>query len=113
MLRLQSFFADTPYELARDLELHYQNVLFIVFKLLGFYVQVEYHTSRGRIDLVLQTEKYIYVMEFKLEGSAEEALAQIDEKQYALPFASDPRILYKVGVNFNNQLRGIEKWLVR
>lgn len=113
MLRLQSFFADTPYELARDLELHYQNVLFIVFKLLGFYVQVEYHTSRGRIDLVLQTEKYIYVMEFKLEGSAEEALAQIDEKQYALPFAADPRILYKVGVNFNNQLRGIEKWLVR
>lgn len=50
--RLQSFFADTPYELVRDLELHYQNVLFIVFKLVGFYVKAEYHTSQGRIDLV-------------------------------------------------------------
>ena len=54
--RLQSFFADTPYELIRDLELHYQNVLFIVFKLIGFYVKAEYHTSEGRIDLVLQTD---------------------------------------------------------
>lgn len=49
--RLQSFFADTPYELVRDLELHYQNVLFIVFKLVGFYVKAEYHTSQGRIVL--------------------------------------------------------------
>ena len=89
--RLQSFFADTPYELVRDRELHYQNVLFIVFKLIGLYVKAEYHTSQGRIDLALQTDKYIYVMEFKLEGSAEEALRQIEEKQYALPFASDKR----------------------
>ncbi|MDC7150993.1 PD-(D/E)XK nuclease domain-containing protein, partial [Parabacteroides johnsonii] len=89
--RLQSFFADTPYELARQLELHYHNVLFIVFKLVGFYTQVEYHTSRGRVDLVLKTNDYIYVMEFKLEGTAQEALKQINEKQYALPFASDPR----------------------
>ena len=112
MQRLQSFFADTPYELARDLELHYQNVLFIVFKLMGFFTQVEYHTSQGRIDLVLKTDKYIYVMEFKLEGTAEEALKQIKEKNYALPFASDPRKLYKVGVNFNNEIRGIERWKV-
>ena len=113
MQRLQSFFVDIPYELARDLELHYQNVLFIVFKLLGFYTQVEYHTSKGRVDLVLQTEEAIYIMEFKLEGTAEDALRQIEEKQYALPFASDPRKLYKVGVNFSNALRGIEKWEVK
>ena len=81
--RLQSFFADTPYELIRDQELHYQNVLFIVFKLIGLYVKAEYHTSQGRIDLVLQTDKFIYVMEFKLEGTAEEALSQINEKNYA------------------------------
>ena len=111
--RLQSFFADTPYELARDLELHYQNVLFIVFKLLGFYVQAEYHTSQGRIDLVLKTQDYIYVMEFKLDGTAEEALQQIEDKQYALPFATDPRKVYKVGVNFNNEIRNIEKWLIK
>ena len=111
--RLQSFFADTPYELARDLELHYQNVLFIVFKLLGFYVQAEYHTSQGRIDLILKTQDYIYVMEFKLDGTAEEALQQIEDKQYALPFATDPRKVYKVGVNFNNEIRNIEKWLIK
>ena len=110
--RLQSFFADTPYELARQLELHYQNVLFIVFKLVGFYTQVEYHTSRGRVDLVLKTNDYIYVMEFKLEGTAQEALKQINEKQYALPFASDPRKLFKIGINFSNELRNIEEWII-
>lgn len=110
--RLQSFFADTPYELVKDLELHYQNVLFIVFKLAGFYVKVEYHTSQGRVDLVLQTDQYIYVMEFKLEGTAEEALRQINEKQYALPFAADGRKLFKIGVNFSNNTRNIERWLV-
>lgn len=110
--RLQSFFADTPYELIRDQELHYQNVLFIVFKLIGFYVKAEYHTSQGRIDLVLQTDEFIYVMEFKLEGSAEEALRQINEKNYAQPFAADPRKLFKIGINFSNQTRNIERWIV-
>ena len=110
--RLQSFFADTPYELARDLELHYQNVLFIVFKLIGFYVKVEYHTSEGRIDLVLQTDKFIYVMEFKLDGTAEEAIKQINEKHYALPFEADGRRLFRIGVNFSSETRNIEKWIV-
>ncbi|WP_291529313.1 ATP-binding protein [Bacteroides sp. UBA939] len=110
--RLQSLFSDTPYELVRDLELHYQNVLFIVFKLVGFYVKAEYHTSAGRIDLVLQTDKFIYVMEFKLDGTAEEALQQINEKQYARPFEHDSRQLFKIGVNFSAKTRNIEKWLV-
>ena len=92
--RLQSFFANTTYEVIREQELHYENVLFIVFKLVGFYTQVEYHTSKGRIDLVLQTDKLIYVMEFKLDGTAEEALQQIHDKHYALPFASDGRKLF-------------------
>lgn len=95
--RLRSFFADTPYELIRDLELHYQNVLFIVFKLVGFYVKAEYHTSEGRIDLVLQTDKFVYVIEFKLDGTAEDALRQINEKHYALPFeAGGNRRLFKI-----------------
>ena len=111
--RLQSFFADTPYELARDLELHYQNVLYIVFKLIGFYVQAEYHTSEGRIDLVLQTDRYVYIMEFKLDGTAEEALQQIEDKHYALPFATDSRQVFCVGVNFSNRTRNIERWLVK
>ena len=58
---LQSFFADTPYKMVRELELHCQNILFIVFKLVGFYVKVEYHTVRGRVVLVLQTDRFIYV----------------------------------------------------
>ena len=110
--RLQSFFADTPYELVRELELHYQNVLFIIFKLVGFYTQAEYHTSEGRVDLVVKTTDYIYVMEFKLNGTAEEALRQIEERQYALPFASDPRQVFKIGVNFSSVTRNIERWLV-
>ena len=107
-----------PYEVIagqkpeRDTELHYRNVLFIVFKLVGLYTQVEYHTSQGRIDLVLKTDRYIYVMEFKLNGTAEEALRQIEERQYALPFASDPRQVFKIGVNFSSVTRNIERWLV-
>ena len=112
MERLQSFLADCPYEMARDIELHYQNVLFIVFRLAGLYTQVEYHTSQGRIDLVLQTKDYVYVMEFKLDGSAEDAMAQIEEKQYALPFAADSRKVYKIGVNFSSLTRNIDRWVV-
>jgi hypothetical protein len=110
--RLSSLFADTPYELVKDLENHYQNVLFIVTKLMGFYVKAEYHTSEGRIDMVLQTDDYTYVMEFKLNGTAEEALAQINDKNYALPFAVDDRKLVKVGVNFSSETRNIERWII-
>jgi hypothetical protein len=111
--RLSSLFADTPYELVRDLENHYQNVLFIVTKLMGFYVKAEYHTSEGRIDLLLQTDAYTYVMEFKLDGTAEEAMQQIEEKNYAQPFAADRRTLVKVGVNFSSTTRNIERWIVK
>jgi len=112
MFRLQSFFCDIPYELTRELELHYQNVLFIVFRLLGFYTCVEYHTSRGRIDMVVKTDRYIYVMEFKLDGSAEDAMKQINDKGYATPFVSDSREVIKIGVNFSNEIKGIEKWII-
>lgn len=110
--RLRSFFSDTTYEVIRLQELHYSNVLYIVFKLLGFYTQVEYHTSNGRIDLVLQTPDYIYVMEFKLNGTAEEALTQINDKGYALPFEKDSRTIYKIGVNFSAETRNIDRWVV-
>ncbi len=113
MERLQSFLADCPYELAKDIELHYQNVLFIVFRLAGLYTKVEYHTSRGRIDLVLQTDSYVYVMEFKLDGNAEQAMQQIEDKQYALPFAKDSRKVYTIGVNFSSETRNIDKWIVK
>ena len=110
--RLKSFLADTPYELISEQERHYQNVLFIIFKLVGFYTEVEYHTSEGRVDLVLKTNDYIYIMEFKLNGSAEEALQQIHDEHYAQPFQSDKRKIFKIGVNFSSKTRNIEKWIV-
>ena len=113
MERLRSFLADCPYEMARDVELHYQNVLFIVFRLAGLYTRVEYRTSRGRIDMVVQTADYVYVMEFKLDGSAEQALQQIEEKQYALPFATDSRRVFSIGVNFSSETRNIDRWIVK
>ena len=110
--RLKGFFADIPYEMQRDIEVHYQNVLFIVFKLMGFYTEVEYRTAAGRVDLVLKTDSYIYVMEFKLNGTAEQAIEQIESKGYAEPFAADGRKVVKAGVGFSKAQKTIEKWIV-
>ena len=110
--RLKSFFADTPYELVKKLENHYQNVLYILCKLLGVYVRAEYHTSAGRIDLVLQTRDYTYVLEFKLDGTAEEALEQIMDKSYSLPFDTGTTRVFRIGLNFSSETRNIEKWVM-
>jgi len=110
--RLRTLFADTPYELVRDLENHYQNVLWLLFKLMGFYTQAEYHTSDGRIDLVVKTPKYCYVMEFKLDGTAQQALDQISDKNYALPFALNGQKIIRLGISFNKGTRNIDEVLV-
>lgn len=110
--RLKSLFADTPYELVKDLENHYQNLVWIIFKLMGFYTQPEYHTSEGRIDLLIETPGYIYVMEFKLDGTAEEAMEQIKSKDYSLPFEIDGRKVFRIGMNFSNETRNIEKYII-
>lgn len=112
LARLKSFFSDTPYELVKDCENHYQNVLFILFKLIGVYVRAEYHTSRGRIDMVLQSRGYTYVMEFKLDGTAEDALRQIADKEYPLPFSTDGTTVFRIGLNFSSATRNIEKWVI-
>ena len=110
MLRLDSMFADQHYQIAGDAELYFHNVVYVVFKMLGFYVDVERHTSDGRMDMLVQTKDYIYIFEFKIDKSADEALAQIEEKQYAKPFETDSRKLYKIGVNFSSATRRIEGW---
>ena len=110
--RLKSLFADTPYELVQNLENHYQNIVWVMFKLMGFHVQAEYHTSDGRIDLVLQTPKYCYVIEFKLDGSAEEALQQIKDKSYTLPFEQNGQHIFRIGMNFSNATRNIENYVI-
>ena len=112
MQRMQSMFADTDYKITGKMELYFQNAMYLVFKMLGFYTDVERTTSNGRIDIVLKTKDYIYVMELKLDGSADDALRQIEEKGYALPFAKDPRKLYKIGVDFSSETRGIKEWKI-
>ena len=109
---LQAFMAGIPYELVRDLEVHYQNVIYIITKLMGLYVQAEYRTSRGRIDLLVGTDKYVYIIELKHDGTAEEALVQINSKDYALPFATDGREVVKIGANITSETRNLERWVV-
>ena len=110
MARLDTMFADQNYQIAGDAELYFHNVIYVVFKMLGFYVDVERHTSDGRMDMLIQTKDYIYIFEFRMDRSADEALAQIEEKQYAKPFETDSRKLYKIGVNFSSITRRIDEW---
>ena len=112
MKRLESLFAGQDYQIAGDAELYFHNAVALIFKMVGFYTDTERHTSDGRMDMVVQTADYIYIFEFKLDESADKALEQIEEKQYALPFAQDPRKLYKIGVNFSSETRRIESWKV-
>jgi hypothetical protein len=110
---MQSFLAGVPYELVRPDENYYQTVVYLLCRLLGFYTQAEYHTSRGRVDMVLQTPYYIYVFEFKIDLSAEMGARQIEARDYALPFASDPRKLFRVAVSFNTEKRNIDEWQIK
>ena len=110
--RLQAFYADGDYQLTGKLEVYFQNSLLMLFKLMGFYVQVERHTSRGRMDVTIQTRDYIYILELKVDKTADEALQQIEDKQYAAPFAADPRKLFKIGVCFSSTDRGIAEWKI-
>ena len=113
LLQMQSFLAGVPYELVRPNENWYQTVVYLLCRLLGFYTQAEYHTSRGRVDMVLQTPYYIYVFEFKINLPAVVGARQIEERDYALPFASDPRQLFRVAVSFNTEKRNIDEWEIR
>ena len=80
---------------------------------MGFYVKAEYQTSAGRIDMVIETDDYVYVMEFKLDGTAEEALRQIEERGYAQPFMSSGKKLFKIGVNFSSETKSIDRWIIK
>ena len=111
LTRLQAFFADFPYELNEKTERHYQVVFYLVFKLMGQFTGAEVLSARGRADAVVKTPKYIYVFEFKLNGTAEQALQQIDEKGYLIPYQADGRELVKVGVEFSAEKRNIDRWL--
>ena len=103
--RLQAFFATGDYQVMGNLEIYFQNTLYVFFRLMGFYVDVERHTTNGRMDIVIQTPQYIYIIELKMNQTAAIALEQIERKGYAVSFAGDPRQLFKIGMNFSTETK--------
>jgi len=112
MQLLQTYLATVPYTTIKDSEGHYQSLLYVLFSLLSKNVQVETRTSRGRVDVVVESPKYIYLIEIKLNKSAEDALEQIDLKQYADKFSLETKPIRKVGVNFSKKTRNITDWKI-
>lgn len=114
MIRLQSLFSGYHYDQMDlgNLELHYRNVIYLTMKLMGFYTEAEMQTASGRIDLRVKTPEYLYLFEFKVNRSAREAMDQINDRGYLLPFRADGRKLIKVGANFDDAIRSISDWIV-
>ena len=115
MRRLQSMYADFNKEGFNfiNLEQHYQDVAYLVFRLLGCIASVEYRSATGRIDMVIQMPNYIYIFEFKRNSTAETALGQIDTKNYMIPFQSDGRKVIKIGANFSDEIKGLQNWVFK
>ncbi|MDD6685881.1 MAG: PD-(D/E)XK nuclease domain-containing protein [Lachnospiraceae bacterium] len=112
MDRLTSLFAGIPYPEGTvfDYEREWRNQIFLVLALLGQHVKCEVHSSGGRADCIVETDGYIYIFEFQVDKSADEALSQIDQKGYAVPYQTDIRKIYKVGVSFSSLKRNISEW---
>lgn len=110
--RTRSFFASIPHDLENKTEKHYQTIFYLLFRLMGQYVDVEVKNAIGRADAVLKLADAIYVFEFKFDGTPEEALAQIDSRQYTIPYQPDGRRIVKIGVNFDSATRSIGEWKI-
>ena len=112
-----SFLASIPYEANKDVralnfETHFQYTFYILHRLLSCYtILIEKQNSKGRSDIIVESDNDIYIFEFKLDGSAQEALKQIEDKQYALPYLSDPRPVHKIGVNISSETRTVAEWI--
>ncbi|MCL2131178.1 MAG: ATP-binding protein [Lentimicrobiaceae bacterium] len=117
MTSLKAFFAAIPYDAIkqehRD-EQYYQHVFYLLFTLIGQFVQTEVKSSKGRADAVVKTTDTIYVFEFKMDdkATAEAALAQINSKDYAIPYTADHRKLVKIGVEFSQTEKGVKRWAI-
>ena len=111
-----SFLSSIPYTMRRkdderERERYFQYTFYLILRLISVYtVYVEKQQSHGRVDCVLETPQYVYIFEFKLDGTADEALCQIEEKGYAREYASDTRILYKIGASFSSETGTIGEW---
>ena len=113
-----AFLASIPYEAnkderAKNFETHFQYTFYIIFRLLSCYTTlIEKQNSKGRADIIIESDNDVYIFEFKLDGTAEEALKQIEEKQYALPYLNDKRSVHKIGVNISSSTRTVDGWLL-
>ena len=112
MDRVKVFFAGIPYELSDNTERHYQTIFYVIFTLMGQFTEAEVRSSHGRADAVVKTRDTVYVFEFKLNGTAEEALRQIDTGDYLIPYQLSGKRLVKVGVEFSKETRNISRYLV-
>ena len=109
---LRTYLAGIPYAENANSEGHHQTMLYVVFSLLGRYVQMEVRTAKGRIDMTLSTATDLYVMELKIDRPASEALEQIDRKDYLLPYATGRLRLHKVGISFSTTERTLVDWKI-
>ena len=112
MATLQAFLAGIPYQDSRFDENHWTQMLYVVFSLLGIHVESQVRTAKGRIDVVVKTKDDIYVMEVKLDRPAKEALEQIDDKGYLVPYTLDGRQLTKIGMSFSTEERTVTEWRI-
>ena len=112
--QLTAFLASVPYSMRRkqderEYERYFHYTFYLLLRLLSVYmVYSEKEQSQGRVDCIVETPDYVYIFEFKLDGSAEQALQQIKDKGYAKPYLTDPRKLYQIGVNFSSETGTIE-----
>ena len=104
---LKVFFANVPDGISLKDEKYYQSLFYAIFTLVGFNIQAEIQTNRGRIDCVIETDDKVYVIEFKLSGSKEQAMAQINDKQYAQKYQKHDKTLTLLGIEFDNDTRNI------
>lgn len=112
MRRFTAFFADMDYQIMGDDELYFQNTMYVMLKMIGQQVQVERHTSNGRIDVLIQTDKYVYILELKRDKNPDDALDQIDEKGYDWPFLADGRKVFRIGASFSSRNHRLESWKI-
>jgi hypothetical protein len=115
MTAMRAFFASIPYDLTYKTERHYQLVFYLLFTLMGQFVQTEVKSARGRADAVVYTANAIYVFEFKMgkNATAEQAIQQIEEKGYLIPYTAGSRQLVKVGAEFSAEERTLSRWIVK
>ena len=109
---LQAYLLTVPYCDNANSEGHYQQLLYVIFSLFGRYVEVEVHTPTGRVDIVMKTDKALYLFELKLNMSARAAIKQIDLKDYSSKFALSGLPIVKVGINFNPESRTLDDWKI-